>query len=61
MSPESRMMNPGNARTFLNYSLFIFHFSLFIIHCPLFIINYSFFIVSYKGKISTPVSAHVDI
>ena len=56
MSPESRMMNPGNARPF-----FIIHSSFFIIHCPLFIINYSLLIVSYIGKVTTPVSAHVDI
>lgn len=36
-------------------------YSLFIINCQFFIIHSSFFIVSYKGKISTPVSAHVDI
>ena len=32
MSPESRMMNPGNARPFLNYSLSVIHYSLFIIN-----------------------------
>ena len=79
MSPESRMMNPGNARPFLNhYSLFIVRYSLFIInyslfHCSslftlhsslfdcssLFILHYSLFI--YIGKVTLPVSAHVDI
>ena len=59
MSPESRMMNPGNARPFLNYSLFIFHYSLSAIHYSLLIIHSSFFI--YKGKVTSPVSAHVDI
>ena len=40
MSPESRMMNPGNARPFLNYSLSIFHYSLSVIHYSLLIIHY---------------------
>lgn len=54
MSLESRMMNPGNARPFLNYSLFIVRYSLLIIH---------YFIVlhCYKGKVTSLVSAHVDI
>ena len=44
----------------------ILHYSLFILHYPLFfIIHSSFFIISlffiYKGKVTTPVSAHVDI
>ena len=40
----------------------ILHYSLFILHYPLFfIIHSSFFIVSYKGKVTLPVSAHVDI
>lgn len=40
----------------------ILHYSLFILHYPLFfIIHSSYFIVSYKGKVSTLVSAHVDI
>lgn len=38
----------------------ILHYSLFILHYPLFfILHYSLFI--YKGKVTTPVSAHVDI
>lgn len=39
----------------------ILHYSLFIINCQFFIIHSSYFIVSYKGKVSTLVSAHVDI
>lgn len=59
MSPESRMMNPGNARPFLNhYSLFIVRYSLFIIHYFI-VLHYSLFI--YKGKVTLLVSAHVDI
>ena len=36
----------------------ILHYSLFILHY-LIVLHYSLFI--YKGKVSTPVSAHVDI
>ena len=45
----------------LHYSLFILHY-LIVLHYPLFfIIHSSFFIISYKGKVTLPVSAHVDI
>ena len=58
------MMNDESRKRahILHYSLFILHYPLFfIIHCPLFIINYSLLIVSYIGKVTLPVSAHVDI
>ena len=57
-------MNPGNARTFfiIHSSFFIIlivlHYSLFILHY-LIVLHYSLFI--YKGKVTLPVSAHVDI
>ena len=62
------MMNDESRKRahILHYSLFILHYlivlhySLFILHYPLFfILHYSLFI--YKGKVTTPVSAHVDI
>lgn len=36
----------------------ILHYSLFILHYFI-VLHYSLFI--YKGKVTTPVSAHVDI
>ncbi len=63
MSPESRMMNPGNARPFLviHSSLSIANSSLFTLHSSLFDCSSLFTLHCYKGKVSTPVSAHVDI
>ena len=60
------MMNDESRKRahILHYSLFILHYlivlhySLFIFHY-LIVLHYSLFI--YKGKVSTPVSAHVDI
>ena len=37
----------------------ILHYSLFIINCQFFTLHYSLFI--YKGKVTLPVSVHVDI
>lgn len=62
MNDESRKRAP-----IPRYSLFIINCQFFIIHSSFFIISLffiihsSFFIVSYIGKVTTPVSAHVDI
>lgn len=62
MNDESRKRAP-----IPRYSLFIINCQFFIIHSSFFIvwlffiIHCSFFIVSYKGKVTLPVSAHVDI
>ena len=56
------MMNDESRKRahILHYSLFILHYPLFfIIHYSLLIIHSSFFI--YIGKVTSPVSAHVDI
>lgn len=52
------MMNDESRKRAHIPKLFIIHFSLFIVRYSLLIISL-FFI--YKGKVSTPVPAHVDI
>lgn len=67
MNDELRIKNHESRKRALipHYSFFIIHSSFFIIHYSLFILHYlivlhySLFI--YKGKVTLPVSAHVDI
>ena len=53
MNDELRMMNDESRKR-----AHILHYSLFILHY-LIVLHYSLFI--YKGKVTLPVSAHVDI